>query len=150
MRGEAEHIRPRAFAGQRRLTPGSVHANHRQVREIDGSRRLSGRTLATNRIIDAVRTLNDGFVFETCSQGERPVQMLVGSAQATYRCRVALLVENRSTSLPIASDPRWSTIDEAATAIMMLLARSTSLDDWLGRHVGPSSLTPQERYAPGR
>jgi uncharacterized protein (DUF2461 family) len=46
--------------------------------------------------------------------------------------------------------PDWSTVDEAAAAIMMLLARSTPLDDWLGRHVGPSSLTPQERYAPGR
>lgn len=46
--------------------------------------------------------------------------------------------------------PSWPTVDAATAGIDALLRRPAALHDWLGRHVGPSALTAEERYAPRR
>ncbi|MGL5819051.1 MAG: DUF2461 family protein [Phycicoccus sp.] len=44
--------------------------------------------------------------------------------------------------------PVWTTLEEATHGIADLLDRPRELHDWLGAHVGPSALTPEERFAP--
>lgn len=46
--------------------------------------------------------------------------------------------------------PAWTTIEQAADAVAGMLARPADLHAWLGAHVGPSALTPEERFAPRR
>lgn len=46
--------------------------------------------------------------------------------------------------------PAWRTVDEAATALRELVGRPIELNEWLGRCVGPSEMTPEERFAPRR
>jgi uncharacterized protein (DUF2461 family) len=47
-------------------------------------------------------------------------------------------------------EPTWSTIGQAARSVTDLLLAPTELHTWLGRHVGPSSMTAEERFAPRR
>ncbi len=46
--------------------------------------------------------------------------------------------------------PAWSSPGEAASAVNALLTAPSELHEWLARHVGPSALSPQERFAPRR
>lgn len=46
------------------------------------------------------------------------------------------------------ADPPWTSLDEAAPAVAQLLDAPTPLHRWLAAHVGPSDLTPEERFAP--
>lgn len=46
--------------------------------------------------------------------------------------------------------PAWSSSGQAATEVDTLLARPSELHEWLARHVGPSALSPEERFAPRR
>jgi uncharacterized protein (DUF2461 family) len=44
--------------------------------------------------------------------------------------------------------PTWRTSVAGATEIERLITAADPLHRWLARHVGPSSLTPEERFAP--
>jgi uncharacterized protein (TIGR02453 family) len=44
--------------------------------------------------------------------------------------------------------PAWLSQRHAAGRIDQLIGRGEPLHVWLGRHVGPSALTPEERFAP--
>lgn len=46
--------------------------------------------------------------------------------------------------------PAWSSVDEAAGTVAGMLTRPALLHAWLAAHVGPSALTPEERFAPRR
>lgn len=46
--------------------------------------------------------------------------------------------------------PAWLGRPGAADEITRLIATGAPLHGWLARHVGPSSLTPEERFAPKR
>lgn len=46
--------------------------------------------------------------------------------------------------------PPWRTVAVAVAAIDDALAASAELADWIGRHVGPSQMTPEARFAPAR
>lgn len=43
---------------------------------------------------------------------------------------------------------RWSSASAGAAAVTAALAGGGPVDDWLGTHVGPSEMTPEERFAP--
>lgn len=47
-------------------------------------------------------------------------------------------------------EPGWQTVPEASAAVTDLLRSAEPLHAWLARHVGPSALTPEERFAPRR
>jgi uncharacterized protein (DUF2461 family) len=47
-------------------------------------------------------------------------------------------------------DPPWRTPEAAASEIDAALGAPHELHRWLTRHVGPSALTPEERFAPRR
>ncbi len=46
------------------------------------------------------------------------------------------------------SDAQWVDTPSASTELAALLRRGEVLHSWLARHVGPSDLTPEERFAP--
>jgi uncharacterized protein (TIGR02453 family) len=46
--------------------------------------------------------------------------------------------------------PRWTKTDQAVEAVNALMTAPAELHSWLGRSVGPSALTPEERFAPRR
>lgn len=46
--------------------------------------------------------------------------------------------------------PPWPTPAAAAVDLRLAIDRAADVDDWLGRRVGPSTLTPEERFAPRR
>ncbi|WP_370250545.1 DUF2461 family protein [Nocardioides sp.] len=46
--------------------------------------------------------------------------------------------------------PAWGDVEEAAAAVVALLATPEPLHRWLAAHVGPSAMTPEERFAPRR
>jgi uncharacterized protein (TIGR02453 family) len=46
--------------------------------------------------------------------------------------------------------PVWVDPVTATAAIKELFTRGDALHRWLGRHVGPSTMTPEERFAPKR
>lgn len=48
------------------------------------------------------------------------------------------------------ASPPWPTPARAAADLRRATAASAEVDDWLGRHVGPSSMTAEERFAPRR
>lgn len=48
------------------------------------------------------------------------------------------------------AQPSWRTVADAASAIDGMLDDPVELHEWLGRHVGASALTAEERFAPRR
>jgi uncharacterized protein (DUF2461 family) len=46
--------------------------------------------------------------------------------------------------------PPWRSVAEAVAAIDRALDASSELAEWIGRHVGPSQMSPEERFAPTR
>lgn len=46
--------------------------------------------------------------------------------------------------------PEWGDVAEAAAAVSGMLALPEPLHHWLAEHVGPSAMTPEERFAPRR
>ena len=46
--------------------------------------------------------------------------------------------------------PPWSTPAEASSGIRDRIELASQVDDWLGRFVGPSAMSPEERFAPRR
>lgn len=48
------------------------------------------------------------------------------------------------------AQPAWTTVADAASAIDAMLDEPVELHGWLGRHVGASALTAEERFAPKR
>jgi uncharacterized protein (TIGR02453 family) len=46
--------------------------------------------------------------------------------------------------------PSWLSSEQTFSRINDVVARGDALHEWLGRHVGPTALTPEERFAPKR
>jgi uncharacterized protein (DUF2461 family) len=62
--------------------------------------------------------------------------------RAQYLCWKGVEINHRPGT------PKWLDSRDAASNITGLIALGDPLHMWLGRHVGPSEMTPEERFAP--